>query len=163
MTGDRDLSAFKRRAATVPPPPRTASPSAQRVPAKAAAEPPVPRARRAPAPRPAPAVVDTRRLKVMTSIPAALHHRLRVTAEEAGTYKADIVLDALARRSDTMRAERQGSRLRRRRVTDATQCQLYLTADQRSELDGLAGELGLSRSDLVTRLLELHLPPDPQP
>ena len=174
--GDRDLSGFKRRAATVPPPPRATAQPARPRPAKTAppADDPTtaadaaagPARGRRPTSRVAPAVEappDTRRAKVMTSIPAALHHRLRHAADDAGTFKADIVLEALAHRGDAIRAERQESRLRRRRVADATQCQLYLTAAQRAELDGLAADVGLSRSDLVTRLLELHLPPPGQP
>ena len=170
-TGGRDLSGFKRRAATIPPPPRTQAPRPR--PTKASVSPDAPPApsatgrgargrRQGAPPRDVPTVEappDNRRIKVMTSIPAALHHRLRQAANDAGTFKADIVLEALDRRGDTIRAERQEIRLRRRRVIDATQCQLYLTTDQRAELDGLAADVGLSRSDLVTRLLELHLPP----
>jgi len=94
----------------------------------------------------------------MTGIPAELHQRLRQAADQAGTYKADVVLGALARHSDALRTRSGPGQPRRRRVADATQCQLYLTGAQRSDLDDLAHELGLSRSELVTRLLELDLP-----
>jgi hypothetical protein len=101
----------------------------------------------------------------MTALAADLHRRLREEAEERGAFKTDVVLEALARNGQKLREQQKadhhgGAPLRQRRrkaVADATQCQLYLTDDERELLDGLATDLRLSRSELVSRLLEMEL------
>ncbi|MDQ3640824.1 MAG: hypothetical protein M3450_04965 [Actinomycetota bacterium] len=105
------------------------------------------------------------RRKVMTALAADLHRRLRTEAEARGVYKADVVLDAYDRHAESMRRDYLASasqpprRARRRRaVEDATQCQLYVTNEERARIDNLAVEIGLSRSELVSRLVELELP-----
>lgn len=104
------------------------------------------------------------RRKVMTALAAELHRRLRTEAEARGVYKADVVLDAYDRHAESMRRDHRASasetprRARRRRaVEDATQCQLYVTNEERARIDNLAVEIGLSRSELVSRLVELEL------
>ena len=99
----------------------------------------------------------------MTALAADLHRRLRAEAEARGAYKADVVLDAYDRHAEALRrdhlasASRPPRRARRRRaVEDATQCQLYLTNEERVRIDNLAVEIGLSRSELVSRLVELE-------
>jgi hypothetical protein len=101
----------------------------------------------------------------MTALAADLHRRLRTEAETRGVYKADVVLDAFANHMDDVRDERRseqrdGRRPRERRrktVVDATQCQLYLSDAERDMLDAAAADVGLSRSEMVSRLLELEL------
>jgi hypothetical protein len=107
---------------------------------------------------------SSRRIKVGVSVPAALHGRLRSAAEERSCFKADVVLDALDVQAELLRQEHEeksrGGRTRsgrRRRVVDATPCELYLTEDERQSLDDLAAAVGESRSAVVTRLLELEL------
>lgn len=104
---------------------------------------------------------DARR-KVMTSLPAPLHRRLRQRAEEECRFKGDVVVDALRLHGASMERDAGARPLRRRRrVEDATQCQLYLTDTERGELDGLGALLGMSRSALVTALLERVLAESP--
>ena len=106
---------------------------------------------------------DPRR-KVMVALAADLHRRLRSEAERRGVFKADVVLDGYRLHAETLRGEHKASKpgialrtRRRRAVEDATQCQLYLTDTERDQIDSLAAEIGLSRSDLVSRLVELEL------
>ncbi|MGH9022236.1 MAG: hypothetical protein ACRDV9_03920 [Acidimicrobiia bacterium] len=137
----RDLSAFlpPPRGVAVPAPGRDRSPGLT-----------VARAR----------VADARR-KVMTSLPAPLHRRLREVAEGESRFKGDLVLEALRAHGSSIERDSNARPLRRRRrVEDATQCQLYLTDTERSELDSLGELLGMSRSALVTALLELALDAD---
>jgi hypothetical protein len=80
MTPGRDLSAFQppsRAVAVAPPPPPAEQPLG-------------------PTPSAPPAWNDdTPRRKVMTSVPAVLHRRLREAAEAAGQFKGDLVVEAL--------------------------------------------------------------------
>lgn len=167
----RDLSAFSKRAITVPPPPPPPP-----VPASA---PPTPQElkvpsdkqeakdrRRSPGPqaRPEPVGKPPRRIKVGVSVPATLHGQLRTATEERSCFKADVVLDALDAQAERLRQEHEersrGGRTRsgrRRRVVDATPCELYLTEAERRSVDELAAAVGESRSAVVTRLLELEL------
>ena len=101
----------------------------------------------------------------MVALAADVHRRLRAEADRRGVFKADVVLDGYSHHAEAMRRERAEvqrglpSRIRRRRaVEDATQCQLYLTDAERDQIDSLAGEIGVSRSDLVSRLLGLEVP-----
>ena len=100
----------------------------------------------------------------MTALAAELHRRLRAEADRRGVYKADVVLDGYAHHAEAVRRERTATgpgpppRARRRRaVEDATQCQLYLTDAERRRIDDRAGELGFSRSELVSHLIEFEL------
>ena len=101
----------------------------------------------------------------MTALAADLHRRLRAEAEARGVFKADVVLDAYANHIEKVREERRSARRgglpprerRRKAVVDATQCQLYLSDAERDMLDTAAADGGLSRSELVSRLLELEL------
>jgi hypothetical protein len=98
----------------------------------------------------------------MTALSADLHRRLRVEADARGVYKADVVLDGYSHHADALRRHFAGSSMpprsrRRRTVQDATQCQLYLSDEERDRIDELAAEISLSRSDLVSRLVELEL------
>jgi hypothetical protein len=103
----------------------------------------------------------------MTALAADLHRRMREEAEVRGAYKTDLVLEALAHHGQKLReqqlAEHGGGvrprQRRRKAVVDATQCQLYLTDQEREKLDGLATDLRLSRSELVSRLLDMELKP----
>jgi hypothetical protein len=102
---------------------------------------------------------DAPRRKVMASVPAQLHRRLRDAAEAQGRFKGDLVVEALRAHGPDFTAPHVRPSRRRVRVTDATQCQLYLTDTERHELDDLAARLGVSRSGLVTMLLERALTP----
>jgi hypothetical protein len=93
----------------------------------------------------------------MTSVPAQLHRRLREAADGEGRFKGDVVVEALRTHGSTLTRPHVRPSRRRARVEDATQCQLYLTDAERQEIDELAQRLGLSRSGLVTLLLERAL------
>lgn len=155
----RDLSGFAKRTIDVAPPPPP--PPAPAAPAQANQE-----SKRRPGPKARKGAADRqpRRIKVGVSLPAALHARLRGATEERSCFKADVVLDALDEFAERLRREHKekasGGRRRsgrRRRVVDGTACELYVTEDERQELDQLAADVGESRSALVTRLLELAL------
>ncbi|MDP1804825.1 MAG: CopG family transcriptional regulator [Acidimicrobiales bacterium] len=103
---------------------------------------------------------------MMVALAADLHRRLRAQAEAQGVFKADVVVDAYDHYAEALRREHHAAsaglhpRARRRRsVEDATQCQLYLTDEERGRIDNLAMEIGLSRSELASRLLERALSP----
>ncbi len=171
----RDLSGFQvqpagRSVGVAPPPPPPPPPEPTQTHAVEPARPPkaakLIRRSTGPVASPATAASPARspRRKVMTALAADLHRRLREEAEKRGVYKTDVVLEALARNGQKLQ-ERQkadhpsGVPLRQRRrkaVADATQCQLYLTDDEREVLDGLGTDLRLSRSELVSRLLEME-------
>ena len=172
----RDLSGFRleppRRTVNVPPPAPPPPESPARRPRAGDSTSSLQNGRTRASGRPAPeasAAVGTGasgplpRRKVMTALAADLHRRLRAEAEARGAYKADVVLDAYDRHAEALRrdhlasASRPPRRPRRRRaVEDATQCQLYLTNEERVRIDNLAVEIGLSRSELVSRLVELE-------
>ncbi len=156
----RDLSAFSKRAITVPPPPPPAPVAPQEL--KAAPDKQKTTKGRPstsePQARPGPVGKPPRRIKVGVSVPATLHGQLRTATEERSCFKADVVLDALDAHAERLRQEdeerprtRSG---RRRRVVDATPCELYLTEAERQSVDELAAAVGESRSAVVTRLLE---------
>jgi hypothetical protein len=111
-----------------------------------------------------------RRIKVGVSVPATLHGQLRTATEERSCFKADVVLDALDAHAERLRQEDEerprGGRTRsgrRRRVVDATPCELYLTEAERQSVDELAAAVGESRSAVVTRLLEREFGVDAGP
>jgi hypothetical protein len=112
------------------------------------------------------------RSRVTTNVPAVLARRARERAEQEELYLTDVALDAYARHheavrkrhSTTSRAPDAGlpprPRRRRRRVVDPTYFVLYLSPQELELLDGLAQECGISRSELVSTLLEVELGDD---
>jgi hypothetical protein len=145
----RDLSAFQPPARTVDVAPPLDRPSAATLTAE-------------PGPRAWPAAGewdDAPRRKVTTSIPARLHRLLRDEADRQGRFKGDLVIEALHAHAGDLACSHERLARRRVRVEDPTQCQLYLTDQERQRLDELARRLGVSRSGIVTMLLEraLHL------
>lgn len=106
--------------------------------------------------------------RVLTSIPAELHRRVKAAAEERSTYQTEILLDAYANHQKELRAEysavteREGlpPRPRPRRRHDGSgvsTCVLFLSDEERGILDKCAAELGMSRSELVSHLFEREL------
>ncbi len=107
------------------------------------------------------------RSRVTTNVPAALARLARERADQEELYLSDLVLGAYARHHQAVR-DRCGSsgassaglpsrpRRRRRRVADPTQFVLYLSREELEVFDGLADECGISRSELVSTLLELE-------
>ncbi len=105
--------------------------------------------------------------RVLTSIPAELQRRLKAAVEERGTYQTEVLLDAYGHHHRALRSEfgalteRDGlpprPRPRRRNMGGVATCVLFLSDAERTVLDDCAGELGMSRSELVTRLLEREL------
>ena len=99
------------------------------------------------------------RRKITTSIPARLHRQLRQAADQHARFKGDLVIEALHAHGDSLPIADGRLARRRVRVEDPTQCQLYLTDGERGHLDELAHRLGVSRSGVVTMLLERALDP----
>lgn len=107
--------------------------------------------------------------RVLTSVPADLQHRLKAVVEERGTYHTEVLLDAYGHHHRTLRqefkavTERDGlpprPRPRRRHVGagGVATCVFFLSDEECKVLDDCAAELGMSRSELVTRLLEREL------
>lgn len=172
MSAGRDLSGFRdlpRRTVDIAPPTAPA-PRIRETESRVTGEGSTTRRRAGGAGAPTPASEKRKtvgrdpRRKVMVALAADLHRRLRSEAERRGVFKADVVLDGYGLYAETLRGEHRASKpgtasraRRRRAVEDATQCQLYLTDSERHQIDSLALEIGLSRSDLVSRLVELEL------
>ena len=107
------------------------------------------------------------RSRVTTNVPAALARSAKERADQEELYLSDLVLGAYARYHQAVR-DRCGSsdgsnaglpsrpRRRRRRVADPTQFVLYLSQEELEVFDDLANECGISRSELVSTLLELE-------
>lgn len=110
--------------------------------------------------------------RVLVSIDAALHEGLKRAAQDRGDLpQTELFLDAFANHhqavqekySPTAMQEREGlpprprSRPRRRHVGGVSACSLFLTGEEREIIDTLAAELKMSRSELVSRLLEAEL------
>jgi hypothetical protein len=95
------------------------------------------------------------------SIPAQVHRLLREQAEQQDRFKGDLVVEALRAHGESLVCDHHRFARRRVRVEDPTQCQLYLTDLERQAIDDLAHRLGLSRSRLITMLLERTLATDP--
>lgn len=145
----RDLSAFQtppaRTVAVPPPPDRPPSPQ------------PATTTPTAIAPFPNEQVGewdDAPRRKLTTSIPARLHRLLRQEADQQARFKGDLVIEALHAHGSVLGCDHGRLARRRVRVEDPTQCQLYLTDQEREQLDQVARHLGVSRSGVVTMLLE---------
>ena len=110
--------------------------------------------------------------RVLVSIDAALHEGLKKAAQERGDLpQTELFLDAFAHHhqaveekfGDSAMQEREGlpprprSRPRRRHVGGVSACSLFLTGEEREIIDALAAKLRMSRSELVSRLLEAEL------
>ena len=106
--------------------------------------------------------------RAVTSIPTALHRRVKEATEERGTFQTELLLDAFIAHHQALRdrygpsADRAGlpprPRPRRRHSDGVSPCVLFLLPEEIAVLDALAAELGgMSRSELVTRLYELEL------
>ena len=106
------------------------------------------------------------------SIDATLHEALKRAAQERGDLpQTELFLDAFAHQHQAVREEfgdsamqerdglppRPRSRPRRRHLGGVSACSLFLTGEEREVIDALAGELSMSRSELVSRLLEAEL------
>ncbi len=109
--------------------------------------------------------------RAVTSIPTALHRRVKEAIDARGTFQTELLLDAFIAHHETLRktygasADRAGlpprPRPRRRHADGVSPCVLFLLPQEIEVLDDLAAELGsMSRSELVTRLYELELGPD---
>ncbi len=89
---------------------------------------------------------------------------LRTQADAQGTTKTQVFLDAFEGAYEQLKAEGPSTkprrilperpRRRRGRVEGGTQASLYLTEAEREVIDGLAAELGLTRSALAARVIE---------
>ncbi len=110
--------------------------------------------------------------RVLVSIDAALHEGLKRVAQERGDLpQTELFLDAFAHHhqaieekfGDSAVHERDGLpprprlRPRRRHVGGVSACSLFLTGKEREIIDTLAAKLEMSRSELVSRLLEAEL------
>jgi hypothetical protein len=181
---DLDFSGFQaERKVDVPPPIKKKAPSKPKSPGKKgkkgkkkkvvdpeaapAADPepvPIPK----PAARPkAPAKTRTgRKKRVNVSIPVELSRRFTEKAAQEDRYLTNMVLDAYRDHFAEMRASflaDQGDtdlpfRPRRRKAASGRVTHmLYLAAPEIAVIDGSALEIGLSRSELVSQLIERDL------
>lgn len=107
-----------------------------------------------------------RKKRVNVSIPVELSQRFTERANEEDRYLTDMVLDAyrnhFAKLRDEYEAERGDLDLpyrprRRKAATGRVTHMLYLAAPEAAVIDGSAVEIGLTRSELVSQLLELEL------
>jgi hypothetical protein len=106
--------------------------------------------------------------KVMHSVPTDVLDRLKQAAARGGRSYTDIVVACIVdHRGDLARRDNHadaplGALDRRHRQADraagrSAQLTLYLTAAERAELDRLAADLGMARSQLVTAALRRGL------
>lgn len=107
--------------------------------------------------------------RVLVSIDAALHEELKRAAGDLP--QTELFLDAFAHHhqaveekfGDSAIQEREGlpsrprPRPRRRHAGGVSACSLFLTGEEREIIDALAAKLRMSRSELVSRLLEAEL------
>jgi hypothetical protein len=109
---------------------------------------------------------QSRKKRVNVSIPVELSQRFTEKAAEEDRYLTDMVLDAyrshFARLRDEYEADRDEADLpfrprRRKAATGRVTHMLYLAAPEAAVIDGSAVEIGLTRSELVSQLLELEL------
>jgi hypothetical protein len=121
-----------------------------------------------PAARPkAPAKARTgRKKRVNVSIPVELSQQFTERAAQEDRYLTDMVLDAyrdhFAEMRDRYLAEQAETDLpfrprRRKAATGRVTHMLYLAAPEIAVIDGSAAEIGMSRSELVSQLIELDL------
>lgn len=161
----------ERRLAGLNPPQRPATPPrTDRV--QAASPPDTKRAERAAArPKPATKVTKaTKAGKVMLSVPGDALSALRDTAQSTGKTNTDIVLECLVAHGEAIQAhadqtnaseltalQRRVRASARRDRPRAGQLSLYLTPDERAEVDDMAGAAGMNRSQLITEALDRGL------
>jgi hypothetical protein len=141
-------------------------------PADTSPEPPVSRPEPPPAPRPvtSPKAAGKsktgRKKRVNVSLPVELSQRFTEQAAQQDRYLTDMVLDAYrdhyAEIRDRYIAEQGDVDLpfrprRRKAATGRVTHMLYLAAPEIAVIDGSAVEIGMSRSELVSQLLELAL------
>jgi hypothetical protein len=130
--------------------------------------PPEPVRESKPAARPkTPAKTKTgRKKRVNVSIPVELSRRFTEKAAQEDRYLTDMVLDAyrdhFAEMRDRFLAEQGDADLpfrprRRKAASGRVTHMLYLAAPEIAVIDGSAVEIGLSRSELVSQLIELDL------
>lgn len=107
-----------------------------------------------------------RKKRVNVSIPVELSQRFTDKAAQEDRYLTDMVLDAYrdhyAGIRDRYLAEQGDADLpfrprRRKAATGRVTHMLYLAAPEIAVIDGSAAEIGMSRSELVSQLLELDL------
>ena len=102
-----------------------------------------------------------------TNVPAAVARSAKERAEQEELYLSDLVLGAYVHHHKKVRDRYSATgaphaglpsrpRRRRRRVADPTQFVLYLSNEELAVFDNLANECGISRSELVTTLLQLE-------
>ena len=104
-------------------------------------------------------------------MPAEVYARAKDATERRRTYQTELLLDAFGHHHQALREEfgqatvRDGlpprPRPRRRHAGGVSPCVLFLTPEEKEVIDGLASELGMSRSELVTHLFERELANDP--
>jgi hypothetical protein len=110
-------------------------------------------------------------MRAVTSIPSALHRRVKEAIDARSTFQTELLLDAFVNHHEALRArfgpspDRAGlpprPRPRRRHADGVSPCVLFLLPEEVKVLDELAAELGnMSRSELVTHLYELELGPE---
>lgn len=141
-------------------------------PADTSPEPPVSRPEPPPAPRPvtSPKAAGKsrtgRKKRVNVSLPVELSQRFTERAAQQDRYLTDMVLDAYrdhyAEIRDRYIAEQGDVDLpfrprRRKAATGRVTHMLYLAAPEIAVIDGSAVEIGMSRSELVSQLLDLEL------
>jgi hypothetical protein len=146
--------------------PSPAKPKAKEtVPAKPRAEPVKPEPAAPPTPS-APIPKPGRKKRVNVSLPVGLSQRFTERAAEEDRYLTDMVLDAYRNHYAAMRDEYDADRgdvdlpfrpRRRKAVAGRVTHMLYLAAPEAAVIDGSAVEIGLSRSELVSQLLEKEL------
>ncbi len=107
-----------------------------------------------------------RKKRVNVSLPVELSRRFTDRAAAEDRYLTDMVLDAYRNHYATIRDEYEADRgdadlpfRPRRRKTAAGRVthMLYLAAPEAAVIDGSAVEIGLSRSELVSQLLEREM------
>ena len=133
---------------------------------------PVPDPEPVPVPKPAtrpktPAKAKTgRKKRVNVSIPVELSQKFTERAAREDRYLTDTVLDAyrdhFAEMRDRFLAEQAETDLpfrprRRKAATGRVTHMLYLAAPEIAVIDGSAAEIGMSRSELVSQLIERDL------
>lgn len=127
---------------------------------------PVPAPRPAARPKTPPKPKTGRKKRVNVSIPVELSRRFTEKAAQEDRYLTDMVLDAYRDHFAEMRdrfLDEQGDadlpfRPRRRKAASGRVTHmLYLAAPEIAVIDGSAMEIGLSRSELVSQLIELDL------
>ncbi len=95
------------------------------------------------------------RRQVGLTVPRALKEHMRAAAEVMDWSIGDWVLAAAAEFGPRVPSRTEGRMKKRAAVPDATFCALYLTGEERQELDDQAQHHGLNRSAFVTASAQL--------